>query len=264
MLDKTNTPNLVNAIALTLPAPEFFEALRRTAIAVSTEETRYYLNGVYLHIRDGKAQFVATDGHRLARYTVGGVLSPNMLTNFPAIIIPRQTVLDVLKAPAKCKRSAWTVSITANPSGGVIELPNDGGQFVFTAIDGTFPDYQRVIPSAYDGSAVVELEAFTKAMGALAAFGRQLDHSTARLEFADGKLKITMTNPRASASAVIDDVESTRGDFTIGFNAGYLHEFARKCVRNIRFRFTDSGSPTLLDDVGDEAALHVLMPMRLR
>ena len=132
-----------------LPARTLAELIDRTRFAISTEETRYYLNGIFLHVSDEDQPVLkaaATDGHRLARYTLP---QPDGAAGMPDVIVPRKAVAELRKlleesldGNVEIDLSASKVRFTLGGEGGVV--------LTSKLIDGTFPDYSRVIPTGND------------------------------------------------------------------------------------------------------------------
>jgi DNA polymerase III sliding clamp (beta) subunit (PCNA family) len=157
-----------DAVVLTLGAGALSDALRRVHIAISKEETRYYLNGVYLHHAGNALRFVATDGHRLAQAEID---APEGADALKPVILPRAFVLDIIKA-AKRTRDAWH-NVTLTIDGAALRLTDWNGTMIdATAIDGTFPDYARVVPcgTPAHGTIVFEREAMRRAVAAVTTF----------------------------------------------------------------------------------------------
>ena len=231
----------------------------KTQFAISTEETRYYLNGIYLHTHEtgGKLMLrsVATDGHRLARAEIE---APAGSEGMPGIIIPRKTVGELQK-------------LVDNPDIKVVVELSDTkirftiGSVILTSklIDGTFPDYQRVIPTGNDKKLVIDRETFAAAVDRVSTISSERGRAV-KLSIADGQVTLTVNNPD-SGSAVEEIAADYDSDpIEIGFNARYLLDVAAQLSgTEARFMLADAGSPTLINDMADEQALYVLMPMRV-
>lgn len=216
------------------------------AFAMSTEETRYYLNGVFLHVHDGAAVAVSTDGHRLSRHTGPAVPA------FTGVIVPRKAVGLLPKGVVSVSVSESKIRISA-------------GDFILTSklIDGTFPDYQRVIPTANDKIVTFGSDDMRQAAGRVAAVSSERGKAV-RLSFADGVGKLDVSNPeRGSASDEI--VVSYDGDkIDIGFNSQYLTELVGIFpAGDIKLALADSGSPAVFTSEKVDGLLAVLMPVRI-
>jgi len=251
-----------------LPAADLERLIDKTQFAISNEETRYYLNGIFLHTIEAGGQMVlravATDGHRLARVEMP---APEGSIGMPGVIIRRKAVAEVQKlvedlgGEVRLEISPTKARFTfGDTTGG-----QTGGQVVLTTklIDGTFPDYVRVIPTGNDKSLVVDRDSFAQAVDRVSTISSERGRAV-KLAVADGKLTLSVTNPD-SGSAVEEldaDYESTPLD--IGFNARYLLDIMGQLDGDTAlFKFADPGSPTLVQDKEGAAALYVLMPMRV-
>ncbi len=233
--------------------------IERTQFAISTEETRYYLNGIFLHTMDVdgalKLRAVATDGHRLAKTETQ---APTGSEGMPGIIVPRKTVGELLKlleghdGEASVELSETKIRVTI-----------DAVVLTSKLIDGTFPDYARVIPQANDKALDVDRPAFSAAVDRVSTVASERGRAV-KLAMGDGKLTLTVTNPD-SGSATEELMVDYAGDpLEIGFNARYLMDIAGQLeTDNARFMLADAGAPTLVQDADGSDTLYVLMPMRV-
>ncbi|MET0374005.1 MAG: DNA polymerase III subunit beta [Rhizorhabdus sp.] len=246
-------------------AAQLRDDLKRVRVAVSTEETRYYLNGVYAHMlpyEPGKMAFASTDGHRLC---IQHRAAPEGL-EIPATIIPRKTVDMMLHAMAK------TAQASARLAFGAQAVRFEHGSLVLQSktVDGTFPDYTRVVPSSRERVLRVDAGALGEAAKSVTASmsGKVKAmcltmHSvdgwlTAAARDADGNLS-AMTLNGADVEALTDKAE---GQFFIGMNAGYLAELAGLFPGQVALHFGDESSPLIMDSPSVEDFRVVLMPMR--
>jgi DNA polymerase III subunit beta len=230
----------------------------KTQFAISTEETRYYLNGIYLHAVETPAPMlraVATDGHRLAQ---SQLKLPEGASDMPGVIVPRKTVAEIQRLLDDASEEVQ------------IELSNAkirfrAGDVVLTSklIDGTFPDYGRVIPLGNDKTLELDRAAFTAAVDRVSTISSERGRAV-KLSLSDGKLVLTVTNPDSGTATEEVEADYEAEPMDIGFNSRYLLEIASQLTAgSALFKLADPGSPTLILDKGDEAALYVLMPMRV-
>jgi DNA polymerase-3 subunit beta len=242
-----------------LPAKDLKRLIDKTQFAISTEETRYYLNGIYLHVAtSGKVQrlrAVATDGHRLAQVELD---APKGAEGMPGIIVPRKTVGEVQR-------------LIEDPDAEVaIELSQTKirfsiGEVVLTSklIDGTFPDYGRVIPAGNDKTLVVDKPEFEAAVDRVSTVSSERGRAV-KLALAAGKLILTVTNPDSGSATEELEVEYDAEPLDIGFNSRYLLDIAAQIEGEVAvLKLADPGSPTLIQDKDSAGALYVLMPMRV-
>jgi DNA polymerase-3 subunit beta len=231
----------------------------RTQFAISTEETRYYLNGIFVHTieSDGKLKLraVATDGHRLAR---ADVEAPSGSEGLPGIIIPRKTVGELQKLVDNPE-----AMVTVEVSDAKIRLSI--GSIVMTSklIDGTFPDYQRVIPTGNDKEMRVDCTSFAQAVDRVSTISSERGRAV-KLALSDGQLLLTVNNPDSGSATEEVAVGYDTDAMEIGFNAKYLLDItAQLSGDQAIFLLADAGSPTLIRDTAGDDALYVLMPMRV-
>lgn len=206
---------------------------------ISTEETRYYLNGVYLHAVDGRLVAVATDGHRLMRNVgpAGGLGY--------GVILPRKLV-------SLLPKGAVTVELSQN------KLRVTSGSTVITSklIDGTFPDYVRVIPTGNSNVLTVDRQLLMKAVERVAAVA---DDKSRAVKFAVGDVLRLMLADKASDEV---SIEFEGEPLEIGFNARYVNDMLGALDEtNVRFALGDAGSPAVVKGEGEWTG--VLMPMRV-
>jgi DNA polymerase-3 subunit beta len=240
-------------------ARDLARLMEKTRFAVSTDETRYYLNGIYLHAIETDAGWrlraVATDGHRLARMDVE---LPEGGKGMPGIILPRKTVQELTKLLADHPDEVL-VSLSVN------KIRFTAGHVVLTSklIDGTFPDYQRVIPQNNDKSMQVENAAFISAVDRVSTLSSEKGRAV-KLSLSDGKLVLSVNNPE-SGSATDELTMEYRGEpLEIGFNARYLLDISAQIEgEKAIFRLSDPSAPTVIQDESDSSALYILMPMRV-
>jgi DNA polymerase-3 subunit beta len=231
----------------------------KTQFAISTEETRYYLNGIFLHTVDSdgklKLRAVATDGHRLARAETD---APAGSEGMPGIIIPRKTVSELQKL-----LDDPDVAVTTELSDTKIRFTIGSVILTSKLIDGTFPDYQRVIPTGNDKALVIDRETFAAAVDRVSTISSERGRAV-KLSIANGQVTLTVNNPDSGSATEELPAEYAADPLEIGFNARYLLDIAGQLSGgDTKFLFADAGSPTLIHDTADENALYVLMPMRV-
>ncbi len=244
-----------------LPSLVLRGLIDRTRFAISTEETRYYLNGIYLHatVAEGARMLraVATDGHRLARVEEP---LPEGAETIPGVIIPRKTVgelrklLDEESGSVEVGLSDTRIQFTVGP----ITLTSK-------LIDGTFPEYDRVIPRDNDKILRVGKKDFAEAVARVAAISSERSRPV-KLSLQPHLLTLSAASAeQGTATEELDGdrVQYDAGPLEIGFQARYLNDITDQISESVEFRFADGSAPTIVRDASDESALYVLMPMRV-
>ena len=233
----------------------------RTRFAISTEETRYYLNGIYLHEseRDGVAvlRAVATDGHRLASVELP---LPDGAAGMPGVIVPRKTVAELRKLIDETE-SETGVQVALSDT--KIRFTFDGAVLSSKLIDGTFPDYDRVIPAGNDKSMVVDCRTFANAVDRVSAISSEKSRAV-KLAISQGNLVLSANSPENDSATEELLIGYESSDIEIGFNSRYLLDITQQIDgESATFMMADAASPTLVQDPEDTSALYVLMPMRV-
>ena len=232
----------------------------KTRFAVSTEETRYYLNGIYIHATDDDEgapvlRGVATDGHRLARFDME---QPDGAVNMPGIIVPRKAVgelrklIDEYEGDVEVALSETKIRFTF-------------ADIVLTSklIDGTFPDYTRVIPEGNDRVMEIDGKQFAEAVDRVSTISTDKTRSV-KLAIGDNKLQLSVNSPEHGTATEELGCSYSSEDMEIGFNSRYLLDILAQINGDMaEVLLADSTAPTVLRDMTDEGALYVLMPMRV-
>ncbi len=261
-LPESDFPDLaVNDLShrFTLSAGDLKKLIDKTQFAISTEETRYYLNGIFMHTVDVDGhtmlRAVATDGHRLARYEMP---APEGSKGMPGVIVPRKAVAEIQRLVEDAEAD---VSIELSSTKSRFSF----GDVVLTTklIDGTFPDYPRVIPSGNDKRLVVERDFFRQAVDRVSTISSERGRAV-KLSLNDGKLTLSVNNPDSGSATEELEVDYDSAPLDVGFNARYLLDIADQLDSDTALlKLADPGSPTLIQDRDGAAALYVLMPMRV-
>ena len=242
-----------------LPAAALKRLIDRTFFAVSSDDTRYYLNGIFLHAVAGdgglRLRAVATDGHRLARTEVE---VPSGAEDMPGIIVPRKATAELQKLLEEMESD-----VEVELSDVKIRVLLDSILLTSKLIDGTYPDYDRVIPKGNDRIMIVDRDEFAAAVDRVSTISIEGGRAV-KLSIAEGRLVLSVTNPESGSATEEIIVDYDAEPLDIGFNARYLLDIAGQIqTENAVFRFSDPGSPTLVQDQGETDSLFVLMPMRV-
>lgn len=227
----------------------------RTRFAISTEETRYYLNGIYLHAADSIMRAVATDGHRLARVEAP---LPSGAEGMPGVIVPRKTVSELRKL---IDETDGEVEIALSDT--KIRYAFDKVELTSKLIDGTFPDYERVIPSGNTKMMQVDCKAFADAVDRVSTIATEKMRAV-KMAIAPGTMTLSASSQDSGSAVEEIEIGYDNDAIEIGFNSRYLLDISGQIESGqARFEMADASSPTIVRDVEDDSALYVLMPMRV-
>ncbi len=262
MLPETDFPDITAgefSHTFRMPAKNLKKLIDHTQFAISTEETRYYLNGIFFHtVEDENAlvlRSVATDGHRLARTQLE---APSGSEGMPSIIVPRKAVGEIQKlvedpdANAMLEVSESKIRVSV-------------GSVIITSklIDGTFPDYNRVIPQGNDRALTMDRASFAAAVDRVSTISSERGRAV-KLAMSEGQVVLSVTNPDSGSASEEIAVNYSSEAMEIGFNSRYLLDITNQLVgEETTFMLADSGSPTLIKDSAESGAVYVLMPMRV-
>ena len=241
-----------------LEAVDLANLIDNTKFAISSEETRYYLNGIYLHVPDiksDKLRAVATDGHRLAQAEVP---IPKGAENMPGVILPRKAVGEVRKL------------IDSTDGLVTIIISKTKAKFIFPTsilttklIDGSFPDYQRVVPKENLNKLLVSNSHFSKAIDRVSTVSMEKSRAV-KLSLSNNVLLLQVNSHDLGNASEELDVNYTSDPIDIGFNARYLLDISGQIQgKDIELSLSDSASPALITDPDQEGVIFVLMPMRV-
>jgi len=242
-----------------LAAAELVQIIDKTRFAISTEETRYYLNGIFLHVADDDRPVLkaaATDGHRLARVTLD---RPDGAEGMPDVIVPRKCIGELRKLLDERGDAKVQIDLSAS------KIRFTLGSAILTSklIDGTFPDYSRVIPTANDKLLKIDPKAFAQGVDRVATIATEKTRAV-KMALEKDKITLSVTSPENGTAAEEVEGEYSSDGFEIGFNARYLLDILGELDGEvIELHLADSSAPTLIRENDKSNALYVLMPMRV-
>jgi len=238
-----------------LPAQTLRQIIDKTRFAISSEETRYYLMGIFFHVADDKLKAAATDGHRLARVTVD---KPEGADGMPDVIIPKKCVGELRKLLDEVE---GTVEISLSPTKVRFGL----GNAVLTSklIDGTFPDYNRVIPTANDKLLKLDPKSFMAGVDRVSTIASEKTRAV-KIALDRDKVTLSVTSPENGLAVEELAADYASDGLEIGFNARYLMDILHEIEGDtVEVHLADAAAPTLLRENDKSSALYVLMPMRV-
>lgn len=235
------------------------EAIERVKFAISTEETRYYLNGIYLHPvpgQPGRLRLVATDGHRLSLAT----LAVEGVADFPGVIVPRKAVDEL----ARLAQAADKAALAIETSTAKLSARFGPARFTTKLIDGTFPDYVRVIPLGNDRVATLQAEELAAAMDRVGTVASEKGRAV-KCTFSAGRLALEVTNPEAGSAYEEVEIAYAGAEIAIGFNGRYVTDALSATAPSgpLEIALNDPASPAILRRPEASDDLVVLMPMRV-
>ncbi len=247
----------ISTFTFRLTTLELQSLIDRTQFAVSTEEARYNLNGIFLHEKGGETRFltaVATDGHRLA---TAKVKMPDGASGMPGVIIPRKTIGELVKLIAESSQDV-VVSVSEN------QIRFSFGDMILSSrlIDGTYPDYERVIPSDNDKFMEVDSVALTAVVDRVAVISER----SRGIKLVMKKSTLNVTASSLDEGSAEDEIEAgyDAEQIEIGFNYRYLLDILAQIKGGtVRFSLLNGTSPVVIQDANDASVLYVLMPMRV-
>jgi DNA polymerase III subunit beta len=238
-----------------LPAATLRQIIEKTRFAISSEETRYYLMGIFLHVIDDQMRAAATDGHRLARVTVP---RPDGAEGMPDVIVPRKAVAELYKLLEELE---GTVEISLSPT----KIRFGLGSAILTSklIDGTFPDYNRVIPTANDKLLKLDPKSFSAGVDRVSTIASEKTRAV-KMSLDRDKVTLSVTSPENGIATEEVPADYAADGLEIGFNAKYLLDILGEIDGDIvEVHLADAAAPTLLRENDKSNALYVLMPMRV-
>ncbi|MFP5329533.1 MAG: DNA polymerase III subunit beta [Alphaproteobacteria bacterium] len=238
-----------------LPAATLRQIIDKTRFAISSEETRYYLMGIFLHVADEQLKAAATDGHRLARVVLP---KPDGADGMPDVIIPRKCVTELRKLLDELE---GTVEISLSAT----KIRFGLGSAVLTSklIDGTFPDYNRVIPTANDKLLKLDPKTFASGVDRVSTIASEKTRAV-KMSLDRDKVTLSVTSPESGTATEELPADYGADSLEIGFNAKYLLDILGEIDGDtVEVHLADAAAPTLLRENDKSNALYVLMPMRV-
>lgn len=241
-----------------LSADVLKQIIDKTRFAISTEETRYYLNGIFLHVSDDPnpvLKAAATDGHRLARFTT---VRPDGAEGMPDVIVPRKCVAELRKLLDEIDGSVG-VSLSAT------KIRFDLGQALLTSklIDGTFPDYSRVIPTGNDKILKIDPRSLEEGVDRVSTIATEKTRAV-KMALDRDRITLSVTSPENGTAAEEVSGDYSAAPFEIGFNSRYLLDILGQVHGDsVEVHLADAAAPTLIRENDKAPALYVIMPMRV-
>ena len=245
------------SVALNMAASVLATMIDKTIFAVSPDEARYNLSGVYLESHEpGKARMVATDGHRLSmidRSTPGFAMEGGT-------IIPRKGLTEL----RKLLDQGGDAEVKLMLDGQLASLKRGTTEVSMRLVEGEFPDYRGVVPKQTKHHINVTRDALQASIKRAAIFSNERYHGV-KLALSNGSLTVSSTSPEMGEASEAIDVDYRGEDFAVGFNASYLLQALSviPAETDVELGLSDEASPGLIRTPSDSEFSYVVMPMRL-
>ena len=241
---------------LFIESPTLLKLIDKTRFAVSNEETRYFLNGIYFHInKSNQLSIVATDGHRLAKFDLN---LKDKADDIPGVIIPKKTVNELHKLLID-----FTDSIKIKLNSNKIVFFIGESILISKLIDGNFPDYKRVIPKDNNNFLKVNRQEFSLAVDRVSTITSDKS-PVIKLKLLKNIMNLSSVNSENGTATEDIETEYSGTEIEIGFNSKYILEMINNLEdEDITLNFKDSSSPVIAKEESNQDLVYVLMPMRV-
>jgi len=249
----------IEGIKLKTKAENIYNLIDKTKFAISNEETRYFLNGLYFSVNneEGKSilNFVGTDGHRLAKYSIQNHVNSKDING---VIIPKKTINELYKLLSE---NSDTIEIEISSNKIIFYI----GKLIFISklIDGTFPDYKRVIPK--NNNQILNINR-SNLLSAVDRVSTIVNEKSPVIKFKLLKDLVNLSTFNNDNSSATEDIQSTyQGkEIEIGFNSRYIMDILNNLNEDeIQISFQDNSSPIIAKEKSNPDLIYVLMPMRV-
>lgn len=238
-----------------LPAKAMRTLIERTRIAMSTEETRYFLNGIYMHATETELRAVATDGHRLARVSLP---LPESAKGMPGVIVSRKTVNELYKLLTDTQDDV-EIAVSENQ----ISITVHNAVLTSRLIDGKYPDYEEAIPSGNDQLMHFKVREFSQAVDRVATISSDR-FSEIKMRLEGNRVQFSAANEDSGRAEEEIEVDYSGRNIDIGFNSRYLMDVAQQIETDeAQIALSDGNSPIIIRPMNDDSSLFVLMPLRV-
>ena len=241
-----------------VPSQKMLKLLNKTKISISNDETRHYLNGIYLHKTNIENKSflsgVATDSHRLSFSS----LEIDSNTDFESIILPKKTIFQLISL---LEQSTSVIKISNNKS--KIKFEIDSGVLISKVIDGRFPDYSKVVPKNNDKILKVKLNEFKNSVERVTTVSSDRKEGL-KMNISKDFMQLSVNSPTSGEGIENIKVKFNSDDMAISFNSRYLIDITSQIENDsIIINLKDPGSPVLIKDLSDQNSFHVIMPMKI-
>ena len=236
----------------------FLKLLNKTRISISNDDTRHYLNGIFLHITEAHGRYfltgVATDSHRLSSSS----LEVENISDFTSLILPKKTVFQLCSLLAETS-DQLTMQVSENK----IKFKLGKMQLISKVIDGKFPDYKKVVPANNDKVLVVSAKDFIDSIERVASVSLDRKEGV-KLVINKDNVQLSVNSANSGEGNEKIKAEYSSENLNISFNSKYLIDIASEVEdKNLKMNLKDSISPVLIEDTSDKNSYYVIMPMKI-
>ena len=241
-----------------ISSQKLLKLLNKTKISISNDETRHYLNGIYMHkiINKDKSflSAVATDSHRLSSSSI----EIGADTSFESIILPKKTIFQLISL---LEQNNNVIKISNSKSKIKFEMEN--GVLISKVIDGRFPDYSKVIPKGNEKVLQINLNEFKNSIERVTTVSSDRKEGL-KIAISKDSVQLSVNNPISGEGTETVKARFNADDLNISFNSRYLTDIASEIENeSIIINLKDAGSPVLISDFSDQNSFHVVMPMKI-
>tara|TARA_B100001063_G_scaffold245921_1_gene283121 strand:+ start:1718 stop:2833 length:1116 start_codon:yes stop_codon:yes gene_type:complete len=236
----------------------FLKLLNKTRISISNDDTRHYLNGIFLHITEAQGRNfltgVATDSHRLSSSS----LEIENTSNFSSLILPRKTVFQLCALLTETSDQ-----LSMQTSENKIKFTLGNTKLISKVIDGKFPDYKKVVPTSNDKSLVVSSKDFISSIERVASVSLDRKEGV-KLVINKDNIQLSVNSANSGEGNEKIEAKFSSENLNISFNSKYLIDIASEVEdKNLKMNLKDSTSPVLIEDISDKNSYYVIMPMKI-
>ena len=247
-----------NQKSFEISSQKILKLLEKTKISISNDETRHYLNGIFLHKTklENKSFLsgVATDSHRLSSSSIE--VDSNI--QIESIILPKKTIFQLIYL---LEQSNKPIKISNNKS--KIKFEMDSSVLISKVIDGRFPDYNKVIPKDNDKTLEIKLSEFKNSIERVTTVSTDRKEGL-KMFISKDAVQLSVNNPNSGEGVEKINAKFNSDDLNISFNSRYLTDIASQIENeSIIIYLKDPGSPVLIMDLLDKNSFHVVMPMKI-
>ena len=260
-LPTDNFPTFVDEFdgqEISLNSKRFLKLLNKTRISISNDDTRHYLNGIFLHLSEANGRKfltgVATDSHRLSSSS----LEIENSTDFTSLILPRKTVFQLCSLLTETSDQ-----LSMHTSDNKVKFSLGNMKLISKVIDGKFPDYKKVVPTNNDKTLTVSSKDFINSIERVASVSLDRKEGV-KLVVNKDNVQLSVNSANSGDGNEKIKAEFNSGSLNISFNSKYLIDIASEVEdRNLKINFKDSVSPVLVKDNSDKNSYYVIMPMKI-